>query len=120
MCTKQVFQLLEPGEGTEIEDLFGHIDSLVDLTKLLGSLSCVPLTTEARQLRVDLVEGHSIASVVSGARPNGKLTAGKGTRNDLSDLFDPVVIAVLSDIEDLIANGFSRRLQRASDRMTDI
>src|SRR6516162_8741308 len=112
---KQVFELLEPGEGAIVEDLLAHGNPLEDLTQLGGAALGGPATAESRKVAADLVEGDAIAAVVGAWRPICHDAAGEGRGDDLGNVADAVILLAAADIEYLIVHGLARRFERQQD-----
>src|SRR4051812_25377726 len=65
---KKMFQLLQPCESGRLKQLFSHADVREHIMQLRGAPFGVPVASESRQDRVDLVEGNAVAPVNTSAR----------------------------------------------------
>ena len=115
-------QLLQAREGAElvVSRLRISMRSKRPL-QLLGPCSCGPARPEARQLRRDLLERHAIAAVVRSRRPDRDLAARETLGDDLRDLADAIVLAVVPDVEDLAVDDRRSALRaRTAHRLADV
>lgn len=116
----QVLQLLQPSERTELVSIAGHIDSLEQATKFLCSAPRVPAANEPGKPRMNLVERHAVAVIVSAGRTDAEFAPREDLRNDLRDFTNAVVLRALADVEDLTVYRFGWSLGRAANRLADI
>ena len=64
LSADQVFELLESGEGSVLENFGSHIDPLEEIVQLFCSSPGIPLRLEFRQMFPNFLEGNPIASIV--------------------------------------------------------
>src|ERR1700754_3815083 len=69
---------------------------------------------------MDLIEAYAIAPVVPITGSKAQRASRKSIGDNLGDLSDLIVFRRRADVEDLIVNEISRRLQRASDCMRNV
>src|SRR5690606_11350486 len=116
----QVLQLLEAGEGPELIGVRAELNPLEQLPELPGTVSRGVAALEPRKLPMDALEAYAITSVVGRGGADGHLAAGKLLRDDRRDLSDPIVLRILTDVENLAPHGLFRSAQTPIDRLADI
>src|ERR1700686_3184375 len=116
----QVHQLLNTGEGAELVRFGRHLNTLEQLTQLPRPITRGVLALEARQFAVDALEVDAVTAVVAAGRADRNCAAGKLVRDDLRQLPDPVVLRVLSHVEDLAAHRVLWRHETAIDGLADV
>src|SRR6185312_9122623 len=92
----QVLELLQARERAERVGLRLHLNALEQLAQLPGPVARGEAAAEAGKLTVDAIEVHAIAARVAARRSHGDLAARKLFRNDLRELADAIVVAVLA------------------------
>ncbi len=86
--------------------------------QLLCAAYRIPCTFEARQLVVDLLEGDTIAPVVTAGFAECHLTA-EDVSDDFGDLSNSVVLLAGAHIEHFVVNQITGRRKHPADRLTD-
>src|SRR5262245_124303 len=114
-CRLQVLQLLESSEGPELVRLRSHLNPLEHLAKLPRAVSGRMATLEPRQLIVDPVETHAIASIVAAAGSKRHFATRERLAYDLGNFADAIVLRVLADVKNLAAYRFLWRNEGSID-----
>src|SRR5262245_13304128 len=117
---QEVLELLQPGEGPELEDVARHSDPLEHLAELGRPGFDVPSAPEPGQLRVNLVERHSVTPVIGAGAAEGHRAPRKHPGNDAGDVLDLIVLRVVSDVEDLPVHHLTGSGQDAADGFADV
>ena len=108
----QSFNFADPDISLTLDVLQREAHSAISVVKFLCTLACGPLGTEAGYQPTDFVEVDAITAQIG-------LTTGRifnaASRNDLgndvSDFADPEILVVATNIEDLVVNCFSWRIE---------
>src|ERR1051325_6494151 len=69
---------------------------------------------------MNFVKTNAITSVVPVTGTETHRTAWKSSRNDVRDIPDLVILAGVADVENLLVDGLSRRLENATNRLANI
>src|SRR5277367_2512844 len=117
---RQVANLLQSRECAELVRFLGEFNALEARAQFFGSQASRPPAAKSRQPAGDLVEGYAVAAIVGRWLARTELTSWKHVGNDLGDFSDPVVLRILTDIEDLAIDCVGRRLECAANRGADI
>src|ERR1700691_2356797 len=70
---------------------------------------------------LNLIAVHPVATLIGAASGSVlHLAAGNNFGNDIGELTDPVVLSALSDVEGLVVDGISRRVENTNARRGDV
>src|SRR2546423_1188772 len=116
----QVLQLFQTGEAWTLEYVAAHINLSEYLVQLLRTTTRIPITGESWKSCLNLLERYAIAAIIRPLFSKSHLTAGKYFAHNIGDFLDCVILRGTADIENFIVDGLPGRLQRTSDRPTDI
>lgn len=115
----QILELFEPRKGPILENLGSHIDSFEKIIELLGALLGVPSAGKPREMFSDFIERHTIAPIVrTGTKSQTAAREGRG--DDFTNFLYPVIVIVISNVEDLVVNSFYWGLQGSNNGPTNI
>src|SRR5208337_1752591 len=68
----------------------------------------------------NFVERRAIAAIIRAGRAKSQGAAWESCSNNFSDFSHPVIVGIVSDVEDLVVHGFDRRLQYGNDGSRNI
>src|SRR5689334_7528625 len=105
-----MFQLLQPGESSKRKHLLGHCYPFEDVAQLTRAGFRRPATPKLGQMTAYLLEGSTIAAVVTARLAKGNGAIVKNLPDDGGDFANAIILFVIADVEDFVVHGLARRL----------
>src|SRR5215472_11162120 len=117
---EQMLQLFQPRETSEQEHLLGHSNPLEDRAQLARAELGRPATGEIGQVPADLAERGAIAAIVAAWPAETDATTVKDLPDDRGDFANPVILAVIADVENLVVYRLARRFESEDHGLADV
>src|SRR5262245_7450871 len=116
----QISQLVKSRKRSELEALLRHANALKQLIQLSGTHQRISTASKAGQLGMDFRERYAVATIIAAVGAKRQLAAWKDIGDDLGDLSDLIIGLIIANVEDLVMDDISWRLEATGDRIADI
>src|ERR1041385_5316659 len=89
---QQILKLFQTRKAPSIEEIGRQVDLRKDIMELLRAPACIPIASEIRQLRADLLKRDPVAAVVGTLFTKRQTATRKNFCHNLGNLLDRIVM----------------------------